>query len=146
MPLQRVAGQPTWLLSRAHARSQAILGAAFAAAGVRGYHYRLMAALEQHGRLSQADLGRKTGIDRKDVALAVAELADRRLLVRAPDAADRRRNVVTLTESGRRELEALDEILAGVQDEVLAPLSAAERRTLLTLLSRLATGDDCADR
>ena len=71
MALDRVAGLPTWLLSRANARSQEILGTAFAEEGVRGYHYRLLAALAQYGALSQAEMGRCTGSDRKDVAVAV---------------------------------------------------------------------------
>jgi DNA-binding MarR family transcriptional regulator len=137
MPLRRVADQPTWLLSRAHARAQAILGAAFGQAGVRGYHYRLMAALEQFGPTSQADLGRNTGIDRSDVVAALNELAEWGWIRRDPDPADRRRNVVSLTAAGLARLVQLDDVLASVQDEVTAPLTAAERRTLVDLLSRL---------
>lgn len=137
MPLDRVAGQPTWLLSRANARSQAILQAAFGAAGVRGYHVRLMAALAQYGPLSQADLGRHTGIDPKDVVHALNEIEVRGLVAREPDPADRRRNVVTLTEAGDAELIRLDGVLARVQDEVTAPLTARERETLLRLLAKL---------
>ena len=66
-PLRRVANRPTWLLGRANARSQQLLAQAFEAEGVRGYHYRLLAAIEEHGPTSQADLGRQTGIDRSDV-------------------------------------------------------------------------------
>ena len=71
--LRRVAGRPTWLLSRANARAQGLLTDAFADEGVRGYHFRLLAALEQYGPASQAELGRHTGIDRSDV---VATLND----------------------------------------------------------------------
>jgi len=144
VPLRRVADKPTWLLSRANARSQGILGAAFAEAGIRGYHYRLMAATEQYGPLSQADLGRRTGIDRKDVTLAVTELEDRGLLARERDPADNRRNVVTLTAVGHTELVRLDGILADVQKAVLAPLSPSEQRTLIGLLKRLSDAADPA--
>lgn len=137
MPLDRVAGQPTWLLSRANARAQAILQTAFDDAGVRGYHYRLMAALAQYGPLSQADLGRNTGIDPKDVVHALNELEERGLVARTPDPADRRRNVVTLAAEGRAELVRLDGVLARVQAEVVATLTARERETLLRLLAKL---------
>ena len=100
-PLERVAGRPTWLLSRADARAQALLAAGFAAEGFRGYHYRLLAALDQYGPSSQADLGRYTGIDRSDVVAALNELADGGFIQRDPDPADRRRNVVSVTRSGR---------------------------------------------
>lgn len=137
MPLRRVADQPTWLLSRAHARAQSILLTAFTGEGIRGYHYRLMAALEQFGPASQADLGRHTGIDRSDVVAALNELAGWGWVRRDPDPGDRRRNVVSLTDAGLVRLVELDDVLATVQDEVTAPLSVGERRTLVELLGRL---------
>lgn len=139
--LQRVADRPTWLLSRANARAQGLLGEAFAAAGVRGYHFRLLAALDQHGPSSQADLGRATGIDRSDVVAALDELDEWGLTCREPDPADRRRNVVHLTEAGAVRLEELDAVLGEVQDAVLGPLSAAERTTLLRLLRKLGVSE-----
>ena len=136
--LRRIADQPTWLLSRANARAQAVLSDAFTAAGVRGYHVRVLAALEQEGPASQADLSRATGIDRSDMVSTVEDLVGWRLADRRPDSTDRRRNVVTLTEAGSARLEELDAVLRDVQDAVLAPLSASERATLVRLLRRLA--------
>lgn len=135
--LRRVVGQPTWLLSRAHTRAQAILSEAFGQHGVRGYHFRLLAALEQHGPSSQADLGRATGIDRSDVVAVLNELVSWDLAGRTPDRSDRRRNVVTLTQTGAARLAELDAVLTQVQDAVLEPLTPAERTTLLRLLGQL---------
>lgn len=135
--LTRVAGRPTWLLSRANARSQRLLADAFAAEGVRGYHFRLLAALDQYGPASQADLGRHTGIDRSDVVATLNDLVRAGLAERAPDPTDRRRNVVTLTAQGATTLERLDAVLDGVQGAVLAPLTANERKTLVRLLAKL---------
>lgn len=137
MPLRRVSGQPTWLLSRAHARAQGILYEAFTGAGARPYHYRLMAALEQDGPQSQAELGRRTAIDRSDVVGALNELSERGLVRRDPDPADARRNVVTLTDAGSAELVRLDTVLARVQDEVTSPLTQRERDELVRLLAKL---------
>jgi DNA-binding MarR family transcriptional regulator len=135
--LKRVSGQPTWLLSRAHARAQTILYDAFAAAGVRGYHYRLLAALEEHGPASQADLGRATGIDRSDVVAMLDDLAGWGLARRDSDPADRRRNVVSITEQGLARLGELDGVLAKVQAAVVEPLSERERTALIRLLRKL---------
>jgi len=136
--LERIAGQPTWLLAQAHARAQRLLHAAFTAAGVRGYHYRLLAALDQHGAVSQADLARHTGIDPKDVVGSLNELVDRGESRRDADPADGRRNLVRITAKGRATLRRLDTVLAGVQADLLAPLDARERETLVALLTRLA--------
>ena len=137
MPLERVASRPTWLLSRANLRAQELLSAAFAAEGLRGYHFRLLAALDQYGPSSQADLGRNTGIDRSDVVAALNELVDDGLARREPDAQDGRRNVVTISKRGRTTLDRADAALDGVQAAVLEPLSAAERRTFVRLLAKL---------
>jgi DNA-binding MarR family transcriptional regulator len=135
--LERVAGRPTWLLSRAQNRAQNLLAQAFAAEGVRGYHFRLLAALDQYGPSSQADLGRHTGIDRSDVVATVNDLVDRRFAVRKPDPRDGRRNVISITKRGTATLEHLDGVLDGVQDEVLAPLTPNERVALARLLAKL---------
>ena len=137
MPLERVASRPTWLLSRANLRAQELLGSAFAAEGLRGYHFRLLAALDQYGPSSQADLGRHTGIDRSDVVAALNELVDDDLARREPDPQDGRRNVVTISKRGRTVLDRVDAALDDVQDAVLEPLSAAERRTFVRLLAKL---------
>jgi DNA-binding MarR family transcriptional regulator len=136
-PLRRVASRPTWLLSRANARSQGLLTDAFAAEGVRGYHFRLLAALDQYGPSSQADLGRNTGIDPSDVVATLNDLVARGLAQREPDSGDRRRNVVNITETGTSTLEHLDSVLDDVQDALLAPLTPNERTILASLLAKL---------
>jgi MarR family transcriptional regulator, lower aerobic nicotinate degradation pathway regulator len=127
--------KPTWLISEVSRLAHPLLAGAFATAGSRGYHYRLLAALAEFGPASQASLGRRSAMDRSDVAAAVSELAARGLVQRAPDPADRRRNVISMTPAGAAHLRRLDELATGVQDELLAPLSPAERQQLIRLLN-----------
>ncbi len=127
----------TWLVSRAHRRGHALLSEAFAEAGSRPYRYRLLAALAEHGPVSQAQLGRLTGIDRSDVTAALDALSAGRFAVRRPDPTDGRRNLVAITDAGRVELDRLELVLDGVQDRFLAPLSVAERRRFLDMAARL---------
>lgn len=135
----RVKDRPTRLLSRAYARSSALLAAGFETHGdgLRGHHYRLLAALEQWGPTSQAELGRATGIDRSDVTGALAELESRRLVDRKVDPQHKRRNVVTVTQEGSEMLVRLDAVLDEIQVAVLAPLSGDEQQRFLDLLARL---------
>jgi len=137
----RVAEMPTWLISRAYAHSHRLLVEGFASAGVRGYHYRLLAALEEFGPASQAALGRRTSIDRSDVVAVLNDLAARGLIERAPDPDDRRRNVITITPAGTEQLRALDEVVASVQEKLLAPLSPPDRTRLVRLLSAVLEPD-----
>jgi MarR family transcriptional regulator, lower aerobic nicotinate degradation pathway regulator len=135
----RVKDRPTWLISRAYARSSGLLNAGFEAhgSGLRSYHYRLLAALKEWGPASQADLGRSTGIDRSDVTAALAELESRNLIERTVDPEHKRRNIVTLTPEGAEQLRDLDTVIDAIQDALLAPLTAAQRRQFITLMSRL---------
>jgi MarR family transcriptional regulator, lower aerobic nicotinate degradation pathway regulator len=129
--------KPSWLISEISRLAHPLLTSKLATAGSRGYHYRLLAALHEFGPASQASLGRRTGMDRSDVAAAVTELVGRGLADRTPDPADRRRNVISITPAGTAHLRRLDELLADVQDELLGPLSPAERKQLILLLNRI---------
>ncbi len=141
-PLRRVAEQPTWLLSRANARSQRILAEGFHAAGSRGYQFRILAGLEQHGPSSQADLGRETGIDRSDVVATVNELVASGFVRRDPDPHDGRRNIITLTATGSDAVERLGRVVQEAQEQMLAPLTPDERSTFVDLLAKLVHIDE----
>jgi DNA-binding MarR family transcriptional regulator len=138
-PPARVANRPTWLISRTFARSSGLLAAGFEASGrgLRSYHYRLLAALEEFGPASQADLGRGTGIDRSDVTAALSELESRGLVVRSTDPKHKRRNIVTITPAGIAQLLELDRVIDDVQEQVLSPLTEAQRRQFITLMTKL---------
>ena len=133
----RLRGTPSWLMTRAAAHAHRLVSEGMASAGARGYHYRLLAALAESGPASQAELGRRSGIDRSDVVASVNELAEAEFVERATDPADRRRNVVTMTPSGAGQLRRLDGVLTKIQDDLLAPLSADERDELTRLLGRV---------
>jgi DNA-binding MarR family transcriptional regulator len=136
--LDRLDSLPTWLLSRTSARGHRLLSDALAAAGARGYHYRALAALEELGSASQATLGRRAELDRSDVVATLTELEADALIERAPDPDDGRLKIVTITAAGKRRLRKLDGVVASVQEELLAPLSVAERAELIRLLGRVA--------
>ncbi|GAA0222218.1 hypothetical protein GCM10010492_20480 [Saccharothrix mutabilis subsp. mutabilis] len=134
----RLRGTPSWLINEVAVHATRLVNEGFAAVDARRYHYKLLATLEEFGPASQADLGRRGGVDRSDVVATVNELADRGFVERAVDPADRRRNIVTITDAGAAHLRHLDDVLARAQDTLLAPLSAADREDLVRMLSRLA--------
>lgn len=134
---RRLRELPSWLLSQAGLRSHALLTEALTSAGARGYHYRLLAALADLGPTSQATLGRATGLDRSDVTAVIGDLVERGAVTLSRSNSDRRSHTVGLTTGGRRWLDELDQIVAAVQTQLLAPLSDSERRDLVRLLSRI---------
>lgn len=133
----RVRGLPSWLINQAAIAGNRLVAEELSGAGRRRHHYALLATLDELGPASQADLSRRIMIDRSDMVATVNELGEQGLLERTPDPTDRRRNVVTITSAGRRQLRKLDRLVAGAQDQLLAPLSAGERTRLVELLTRV---------
>jgi DNA-binding MarR family transcriptional regulator len=133
----RLRALPTWLLNQTAIPANRLVTEGLATTGMRRHHYSLLAALDEIGAISQATLSRHTTIDRSDIVATINELADQGLVERRSDLADRRRNVVVITAAGRRKLRALDQLIDGLQDDLLAPLSAAERQQLIRLLTRV---------
>ena len=136
-PPSRLTQLPSWLLSRAAAAGDRLVSAALAESGLRKHHFAALLALAEEGGSSQAGLGRRLGLDVSDVHAVVGELEERGWVARTRDPADRRRNVLRLTASGRRELARLDRRVRSAQEELLAPLSATARRQLSAALGTL---------
>jgi DNA-binding MarR family transcriptional regulator len=133
----RLRRKPSWLINRASARAHRLIKEAAAAAGGHAYHFAILAALDEFGPDSQVQIAQRCGIDQSDMHTMLNELAGQGHVARTADPADRRRNLITLTATGRRRLEELDTTLTGVQHHILAALSATERETLTVLFTRI---------
>lgn len=133
----RLRALPTWLLNQAALQGQRIGAETLAAVGAHRTHYAVLAALDEFGPDSQAELGRRCGIDPSDMVALMGLLTGDGLVERQPDPADRRRNLVSITRAGRRRLDELAEVVGAAQDELLKPLSDAERGRLVALLTRI---------
>lgn len=99
--------------------------------------FAVLAALEEYGPLSQAEVGRRLGLDRNDINAILNRLQPRHHVDRKADPADRRRNIVAITGSGHRYLDELQAHADAVQDELLHGLDTLERHQLQTLLAKL---------
>jgi MarR family transcriptional regulator, lower aerobic nicotinate degradation pathway regulator len=133
----RLSGTTVWLLGRASLRAHQALQERFAEHGIRKWHYAVLAAVEEGGPATQAEIGRRLDLDRSDLVGVLNDLEAARYVHRAPDPANRRRNRVTLTEAGRAALAEFDTYVVATDDELLASLSPAERAQLVGLLERL---------
>src|SRR5580698_10592644 len=134
---ERLRSLPSRLLSLAAGYAQRLVTDRLATVGSRRWHYATLAALEEFGPDSQSGLSDRTGIYRSDLVATINELTARGLVVRAPDPADGRRNAITITDEGRRQLKRLDALIAEGEAEFLAPLSAADRAELIRILQLL---------
>ncbi|HEY6891148.1 MAG TPA: MarR family transcriptional regulator [Solirubrobacter sp.] len=99
--------------------------------------FALLARLAELGPSSQKALGERLRKDPADMVRLIDAAEANGIVRRDLDPADRRRRVVSLTPAGEAKLTAATQTARHVQDELLAPLSAAERVTLHELLERL---------
>lgn len=133
----RLRSLGTRLLSLAAIQSDRLVNEELARAGARKWHYAVLATLDEFGPASQAELSRRTGIYRSDMVTVINELAGRGLAERSPNPADRRQNIIAVTQQGHQQLLKLDRLLTEVENEVLAPLTPPEREQLARLLAAL---------
>jgi DNA-binding MarR family transcriptional regulator len=81
------------------------------------------------------DLRRRTGLDSGYVSRLLRRLEDAGLVELGPDPADRRRRLCRLTVAGRRRWDTLDRRSDAEATDLLAPLSASQRRRLADALA-----------
>lgn len=86
---------------------------------------------------SQGNLGRETAMDMATIKGVVDRLAKRGLVHSAPDPADARRLVLTLTAEGEATVHRNLSIALQISQETLGTLSPAERMMLMELLRKI---------
>jgi len=95
---------------------------------------------------SQQQAAGRLGVDRTTMVGLLDALEGKGLLARQPDQTDRRRNVVVLTDAGRRALKDAKAASDRAERELLGDLSSAEARQLRTLLARVVASSPAPSR
>lgn len=132
----RLEEQVGFLLRRATQRHLAIFARGIP--DLTPTQFAALAKLARLGPASQNRLGRETAMDAATIKGVIERLEARGLVATRPDAGDRRRVIVEATEAGLARFAAAAPHAVAISAETLAPLSPAERQTLLALLARIA--------
>ena len=108
--------------------------------------FAVLVALYRDGPEDQMRLGGALALDRTTIGVVVKKLEERGLVARSVSEKDRRSKPVSITADGLAHL--LDVLPAAetAQDRMLAPLSAAERRQFVSLLQKMADGNNDESR
>ena len=141
LPAELVA-RPGFLLGRLGTTMKSEAMEAFEREGFSAYHYSILALLDEGARTTQAGIADALGMDASMLVSLLDGLEDRGHIERKRDPKDRRRQTVTMTAAGRRQLAAFRKLVVRLEDEFLAPLSAEERQELHDLLLRVASHRD----
>ncbi len=119
---------------------------AVAPTGLRPRELLVLQHLRERGPSAQQALAELIGVDATNLVAVLNSLEDADLIQRRRDRADRRRAIISLAPDGERLLANLDRALCQIDDQILAPLSPAEREALNVLLAKAITniGSRCA--
>ncbi|MEV5821501.1 MarR family winged helix-turn-helix transcriptional regulator [Micromonospora haikouensis] len=127
-----------YLLKHANLQLTALTDAALKHLGIDSKDFGTLRVLARGEPASQLQVAQKLSVDRTTMVTVLDELERKGIVVRRPDPADRRRNIVELTDQGQRTFDAAQAAYRDAERAFLAPVSpsAADqlRRTLRDLL------------
>jgi DNA-binding MarR family transcriptional regulator len=128
----------SFLLARANALSLAAGNAALSEYGLRVRSYSVLTLAAGTSRPSQRELAELLRLDPSQVVALVDELQVGGLVVRQPDPADRRANVVVATDRGRSVHAEASTAARAAEAALHHDLTDADRTQLTALLRRMA--------
>jgi MarR family transcriptional regulator, lower aerobic nicotinate degradation pathway regulator len=141
-PPRELRSSPAYLLKRLAMAIKERTAAALEGSGLSPYDHGILALLDEEPPETQATIADALGYDRSHLVGVLDDLEERGLIERRRDPSDRRRQVVTLTPAGKEALTRIRTVAKRVEEEFFEPLDAAERGTLLELLTQLAGHHD----
>ena len=128
---------PYRLSVAANAVSDVIAGSYQSRFGLSIPQWRLMAVLGEDGPMTPQALGARTVMDKVTVSRAAAALHERRLVERAPNAADGRSHRLGLTRTGLELYAQIAPLALAHEARLLVTFTPFERATMQNLLRRL---------
>lgn len=128
---------PDFVLSTLALSVTQTLDDALAPLGLRLRHYRLLRMLRYEGPQLQSEIGMCLGVDRTTVVSVIDHLEACGLAKRVRSTTDRRAYVIELSAKGRALAERATKLVNKTEEQMFAPLAAAERQSLRRLATRL---------
>lgn len=125
---------PTYLMGQLHRSGVGRIDAALAGSGVALREFYVLVCIGESGPLSQQRVADRLGLDRSDLVKVLDRLEAAGWVRRERDTEDRRRHLLTLTDTGRATVGRVEEVSGAVTGELLGRLSQGEQETLHRLL------------
>jgi DNA-binding MarR family transcriptional regulator len=141
-PGPELTGRLGYLLKHAQSRLAELNAEALAPHGISGRELAVLLVLAGREPASQQEAAGRLGIDRTTMVAFLDALERKGLVARRPDANDRRRNVVVLTESGTDTLRLAVKASDDAQRRFLGPLTHAASEQLKRSLNKLIGTSD----
>lgn len=134
----QLSGRLTYLLKRALVDLEALHEQHLGPSGISARELTVLLFLDGREPESQQQAAVHLGVDRTTMVGLLDALEDKGLVARRPDAKDRRRNVVVLTDAGVKTLKKATRASDAAERQLLAGLGEREAAQLRKLLQRVA--------
>ncbi len=136
---------PAHLIRRAHQIAVALFMDEAAAFGVTPVQFAILNALMDSPGQDQVSLAARVAFDAATSGSVIGRLETKGWVRRQADPLDRRRKRLWITPQGRAVALQMKRAATNTQKRLLAPLEAAEREQLTTLLGKLMAGHEGHD-
>jgi DNA-binding MarR family transcriptional regulator len=128
-----------FLITRIHAGMHTTFLELLEPLGIEPRHFGTLIGLQASGPVSQAELARILGVSDPLIVQIVDHLEERGLLERRRLAADRRTQMLHLTQQAGPTVDEARRLARHKGDELMASMSRADRERLMDLLRRIVT-------
>ena len=105
--------------------------------GIDMHQWRVMAILGTYPALSAVEVGKKTAMDKVAVSRAVKKLQEKQLVIRQISDSDKRRSILSLSDSGKRMYEEIVPLAKKYEKELIKGFEPVELEQLFNLLNKL---------
>jgi len=116
------------------------------AIGLTPLQFAALQAVSQQPGIDQKTLAKVVALDTSTTGGVIDRLEARGLIERRACDEDRRVRLLTLTHEGEKSLQDAVPIMLTAQEKILSPLSAAQQKTFMKLLSQLVNENNAFSR
>jgi DNA-binding MarR family transcriptional regulator len=139
-------GLPSYLAGHVSRIGHSTLAGELSSRALRLPHFAILAGLHDFGSLPHNELADRLGLNRSHLVGYLDELEGKHAIVRSRDSSDRRRQLISLTASGKAMASELIRHARTGEATDLSVLTATELATLTELLRRVVEADDGKER
>jgi len=137
LKLEHLYEFPGHLIRRAHQISGAMFDRHLGEFDLTAVQYMAMVAIGSNPAVDATRLSDMIVFDRATIGGVIDRLESKGLVARTPSVTDRRSKGLSLSEKGYELLDKVESRVVKVQEDILKPLPATERRQLVALLKKL---------
>ena len=135
--LPGLSRRPGFVFVRAALRVRQVYADALAQVGLLPNQHAILSTLVDLGPCHQKELAKRVVVDPGDIVAYLDGLQENGYILRERDPQDRRRQIVTVTDTGRTLLDESDALLDAIEADTFSVLSATDRRHLERIATRL---------